>query len=120
MSTAPDCLFCAIVAGRVPAQVVYENRTTLVFRDISPRTPTHLLIIPKTHYETLAELAAADPQELADLFVAAGHSASAEQVAASGYRLISNVGPDSGQEVPHVHLHLLGGTNLGGLVAPPG
>lgn len=110
-----DCLFCRIVAGEIPGDVVHETGTTLAFRDIQPKAKTHVLVIPKQHHDTLAALAAADPALTAELFAVAGQVAAAEGVAASGYRLISNIGPDSGQEVDHVHVHLLGGEKLGGL-----
>lgn len=114
-----DCLFCRIVAGEVPAEVVHEADDVLAFRDVAPRARTHVLVIPKGHHETLAAMAVEDAQGVADLFVVAGRVADVEGVAESGYRLISNVGPDSGQEVPHVHLHVVGGQRLGA-VGPGG
>lgn len=110
-----DCLFCRIVAGEIPGDVVHQTDTVLAFRDIQPKAKTHVLVIPKRHYETLAELAEQDQVLTAQLFAVAGQVAAAQGVQASGYRLISNVGPDSGQEVDHVHVHLLGGEKLGGL-----
>lgn len=115
-----DCLFCSIAAGDIPADVVHETDTVLAFRDITPRAPVHVLVIPKAHQETLAQMAAVDGQGVADLFAEAGAVALAEGVAESGYRLLSNVGADAGQEVAHVHVHLLGGQPLGALVTPPG
>ncbi|MGI8948326.1 MAG: histidine triad nucleotide-binding protein [Ornithinimicrobium sp.] len=113
-----DCLFCRIGAGEIPAEVVLETETTLAFRDITPHARVHVLVIPREHHDSLAGLAEVDAQGAADLAVVAGQVAQQEGIAESGYRVISNVGPDSGQEVPHVHLHVLGGERLGPLVQP--
>jgi histidine triad (HIT) family protein len=112
-----DCLFCRIVTGEIPATVVHETDRTLAFRDIHPKAPVHVLGIPKDHHATVAELAAADPQLAADVLTTAAAVAAAEGVAESGYRLLFNTGPHSGQEVFHVHAHVLGGRRLGALVA---
>lgn len=116
MST--DCLFCRIVAGQIPADVVAETETVLAFRDITPRAKVHVLVVPKTHHETLAGMGEQDAALTGDLFVVAGAVAAAEGIAESGYRLVSNVGPDSGQEVPHVHVHVVGGEKLGPVADP--
>jgi histidine triad (HIT) family protein len=108
-----DCLFCRIVAGDIPADKVHETDTVVAFRDITPRARVHALVIPKEHHETLAGLAGASPALLAEVFTAAGQVAVAEGVAESGYRLVSNVGADGGQEVAHVHVHVLGGQPMG-------
>lgn len=108
-----DCLFCRIVAGEIPADKVHETETVVAFRDITPRAKVHSLVIPKEHYESLAEVSAAAPHLLADVFTAAGAVAEAEGVADSGYRLVSNVGRDGGQEVAHVHVHVLGAQSMG-------
>lgn len=113
-----DCIFCKILDGQIPADVVHRTDRVLAFRDIQPRAAVHDLVIPHAHHETLAELAAADPELLAEVVAAAGEVARLEGIDSSGYRLVSNVGPDGGQEVPHVHLHVLGGEKLG-LVARP-
>lgn len=112
-----DCLFCKIVAGEVPAKVVRETERTLAFRDINPQAPTHVLVIPKEHYPNAAALAAADPDLLAEILIAAGEVAAAEGVAGPGYRVVFNTGPQAGQTVHHVHAHVLGGR---GLTWPPG
>jgi histidine triad (HIT) family protein len=112
-----DCLFCKIASGEIPADVVATSDTALAFRDIQPRTRVHVLVIPRDHHETLAGMAAVDAQGAADLLTLAGEVAVAEGVGGSGYRLISNVGSDGGQEVPHVHLHVLGGQQVGPMVA---
>jgi histidine triad (HIT) family protein len=111
------CLFCRIVAGEIPATVVHETPRVLAFRDISPKAPVHVMVIPKEHHENAAALADADPELAGEVLAAAGAVARAEGVAKSGYRLIFNTGPDSGQEVFHVHAHVLGGQPLGALTA---
>ncbi|MFC4059457.1 histidine triad nucleotide-binding protein [Planomonospora corallina] len=112
-----DCLFCGIVAGKVPAEIVHETERTLAFRDVNPQAPTHVLVIPKDHHPTAAALAAAD-DGLADDVIKAAHAvAEQEGVADSGYRLVFNTGPGAGQTVFHVHGHVLGGR---GLTWPPG
>lgn len=114
---ADGCLFCRIVAGEIPAAVVADADRTLAFRDIDPQAPVHLLVIPKDHHADAAALAASDPALLADLLSEATRVAAAEGLADTGYRLVLNTGRDGGQEVPHVHAHVLGGRRLGW---PPG
>ena len=110
---AEQCIFCRIVAGEVPGDIVYQDEDFLAFRDISPQTPTHLLIIPKTHIISLAQLAE-EQQELAGrLVILAKKLAEKEEIAERGYRLVINCGPEGGQLVPHLHLHLIGGRKLG-------
>jgi histidine triad (HIT) family protein len=112
---AANCLFCRIVAGEIPADVVLETDRVLAFRDITPKAPVHVLVIPKDHHETVAALVTADAALAAEVLRVAGAVAEAEDVAKSGYRLIFNSGPDSGQEVFHMHAHVLGGQPLGAL-----
>jgi histidine triad (HIT) family protein len=112
-----DCLFCRIVAKEIPATVVHETDTTLAFRDIAPKAPVHVLVIPKAHYATAAELAAADPALAGAVLAAAGTVAELEGVSGSGYRLIFNTGRHGGQEVDHVHVHVLGGAPLGPMLS---
>ena len=108
-SNAPDaCLFCGIVAGDIPAEVVHETGTVLAFRDVSPQAPTHVLVVPRTHHADAAALAAAEPATVADLVLAAAEVAQAEGLAGH-YRLVLNTGADAGQSVFHTHLHVLGG-----------
>lgn len=114
---AQDCLFCKMVSGDVPARIVRDGARTLAFHDIDPQAPTHVLVIPKDHHATAAELAAADPAALAELVGAAHQVAVDEGVAESGYRIVLNTGPQAGQTVFHVHAHVLGGR---GLTWPPG
>lgn len=113
MATDSNCLFCKIVAGDIPNDTVYETDTVLAFRDINPRAQVHVLVIPKSHEHTLAQMAGEDAASVAELFTAAGEVARLEGVEESGYRLVSNVGPDAGQEVFHVHVHVLGRQKLG-------
>jgi len=113
----PDCLFCRIVANQIPATVVHETKTTLAFRDIAPKAPVHVLVIPKDHHPDVASLARADPSVAADVLAAAAAVAEAEGVLADGFRLIFNNGAWAGQEVFHVHAHVLGGRPLGPMVS---
>jgi histidine triad (HIT) family protein len=111
-----DCLFCRIVAGDIPATVVHETKTTLAFRDIDPKAPVHVLVIPKDHHPDVVALAAADPAVAADLLSAAAAVAEAEGLRRHGFRLIFNIGEYGGQEVLHAHAHVLGGAPLGPMV----
>lgn len=111
-----DCLFCKFVSGEIPANVVIETETTLAFRDINPQAPTHVLVVPKTHYATAAEMAATDAAATADVIDTARQVAEHDGLA-GGYRLVFNTGSDAGQTVFHAHLHVLGGRDLGW---PPG
>ena len=114
---AEDCLFCKIVGGEIPATVVLDTDDVLVFRDLNPMAPMHVLVIPKRHIVGADHLAPADGDVLAAMFVAAREAAAADGFAESGYRTVFNVGADSGQSVPHLHLHVLGGRQM---AWPPG
>jgi len=109
---AKECIFCRIAAGEVPSDMVYQDDAFLAFRDISPQAPVHLLIIPKAHVGSLAELAEREPELVGRLVMTAKNLAARERIAEKGYRLVINCGPDGGQQVPHLHLHLLGGRKL--------
>ena len=109
-----DCVFCKIVAGEIPSTRVLETDRAFAFRDLAPQAPTHVLVVPKEHHTDLAALVAADPELLADVFAAAVAVAEQEGLT-RGYRLLTNTGPDSGQTVFHVHLHVLGGKVMGPL-----
>ena len=113
----PDCLFCGIAAGEIPATIVSANSQTIAFRDINPQAPVHVLVIPRAHHSNLAELGAAGDDLLSDLVAHARQVAIAEGVADSGYRVVFNTGPQAGQTVDHVHAHLLGGRPMSW---PPG
>ena len=109
-----DCLFCRIVAGEVPATVGAETDRTLAFRDVAPQAPTHVLVVPRDHHADLTACAEADPGLLADVLAAAAAVARQEGLE-RGYRVLTNTGPDAGQTVAHLHLHVLGGRPLGAL-----
>ena len=111
MTTSPDCLFCKIVAGTIPAQRVYEDDVCLAFADIHPQAPTHLLLIPKAHLASHAHSTADHADMLGHLMTVAGDLARSQRLD-RGYRLIINTGPDGGQTVDHLHVHLLGGRPL--------
>ncbi|MDQ4038886.1 MAG: histidine triad nucleotide-binding protein [Actinomycetota bacterium] len=113
----PDCLFCKIVAGEIPADIVSESATTLAFRDVQPQAPVHVLVIPKQHQPSVAAQLDADPSVLLDVFSATRDVALAEGLAESGYRLVVNTGADAAQSVFHLHVHVLGGRKLSW---PPG
>jgi histidine triad (HIT) family protein len=113
----PDCLFCGIAVGDIPATIVSANSRTVAFRDINPQAPVHVLVVPRTHHTNLAELAAAEAGLLADLVAHASEVAVAEGIADSGYRVVFNTGPQAGQTVNHVHAHVLGGRAMSW---PPG
>lgn len=107
-----DCIFCKIVAGQIPADILYQDENILAFRDINPVAPTHVLIIPKKHIPSLARLSKADSSLIADMISAANDLATREGVSESGYRLVINSGKLGGQLVSHLHLHLIGGRQL--------
>lgn len=110
------CLFCGIVAGEIPATVVYETDRLLAFRDIGPQAPTHVLVIPREHHRDIGALVAADPALAGELMAGAVAVAQQEGLGA-GHRLVLNTGPDGGQTVDHVHAHVLGGRHM---TWPPG
>ena len=111
-----DCLFCRIVAGEIPADTVHENDLVLAFRDINPKAPTHVLVIPKQHVGSAADLQVTDAELLARLWTTLADIADREGLTL-GWRVVTNVGPDAGQSVQHLHFHLLGGRSMGW---PPG
>ena len=106
---ASDCLFCRIVAGEIPATKVREDDLVLAIRDIAPRAPTHILIMPKAHIVSALELTEADSPMIGRIFAMAADLARSEGIAEDGYRLVSNVGRWGGQSVDHLHVHLMGG-----------
>ncbi len=111
-----DCLFCRIVAGEIPSDTVHETDTTLAFRDIEPKAPTHVLVLPKAHVGDLAALASADPAVAQEVFRTAAAVAEAEGLG-DGWRFLFNTGRNAGQEIFHVHGHVLGGRPLGPMLA---
>lgn len=112
-----DCLFCKIVNKEIPAKIVLQNQEVTAFRDINPQAPTHILIVPNAHIPGSSAIAAQDGPLLSAMFAAAQQLAQSEGIAASGYRLVFNEGPNAGQSVFHLHLHLLGGRSM---AWPPG
>ena len=106
-----DCIFCKIAAGEIPSTKVYEDDQILAFRDIAPMAPTHILVIPKTHIGSVAEITADNVALVAHIFTVIPKIA-AEEGLDSGYRVVSNCGPDAGQTVHHLHFHILGGKQL--------
>lgn len=112
-----ECLFCAIAAGDIPADIVYSSDDVVAFRDINPQAPVHVLVIPRAHYANAATVAVESPSTTTALVNAAALVAAQEGVAESGYRIVANTGDHAGQSVHHVHLHVLGGRVLGW---PPG
>ena len=107
-----DCIFCKIIAGEIPSTGVYSDEFVTAFRDINPAAPTHILIIPNRHIPSVNDLTVDDEQLMGHILTAARKIAVQEGIAESGYRLIVNTGPDGGQEVSHIHLHLLGGQKM--------
>lgn len=112
-----DCLFCKIADGRIPGKIVYQDQDVVAFEDINPQAPHHVLFIPRRHIASMAELAPQDSELLSKLFAAAAHVASDFGLTERGYRFVTNVGPDAGQSVQHLHFHLLGGRRFSW---PPG
>jgi histidine triad (HIT) family protein len=110
-----DCVFCRIASGEIPADIVFEDEAHVAFRDIHPAAPLHAVLVPKRHCPTLMDMT--EPAEHGRLMLAALATARALGIAESGFRLVANYGPDGGQEVMHVHWHILGGRILGW---PPG
>ena len=112
-----ECLFCRIVAGQIPATVIYRDDHVVAFRDINPQAPVHVLVVPTRHLPSLLALTEDSDSAVGNLVRKAVQIAKDEGVAESGFRLVVNTGPDAGQSVDHVHVHLLGGRPLSW---PPG
>ena len=113
----PDCLFCRIIAGEIPTDFLHEDDLVVAFRDVSPKAPTHILLIPREHLVSAAELTEVHAPMLGRLFAAAARLAQERGLVESGFRLVTNAGRDAGQSVDHLHVHLLGGRHFGW---PPG
>ncbi len=112
-----SCVFCKIAAREIPAEILRESDRVVAFRDLDPKAPTHILLIPKDHIASLEDLTDEHGAMLADIVQAAAHLARTEGIDQTGWRLVSNVGPDAGQSVFHLHFHLLGGRKM---LWPPG
>lgn len=108
MPTDPDCLFCKIVAGDIPADIVHESEHSIAFRDVSPQAPTHVLVIPRRHVPNVAGLTAVAPDELVDAMSTVAAVAESEGLD-EGYRIVANTGAQAHQTVFHAHIHVLGG-----------
>ena len=112
-----DCLFCRIVRKEIESKIVYEDDDVLAFKDINPQAPVHILIVPKKHIGGITELAEGDKALIGHIYMVSKKMARDHSVFDCGFRMVANSGPDSGQTVDHLHLHLLGGRKLGW---PPG
>ncbi|MBD48574.1 MAG: histidine triad nucleotide-binding protein [Dehalococcoidia bacterium] len=110
-----DCIFCGIFSGVIESDVLFRNKDLIVVRDINPKAPTHLIIIPKPHIKNLAYSAGRTSGILGHMFIVAEEMARREEVTISGFRLIVNQGENAGQEIEHLHMHLLGGKKLNNL-----
>jgi histidine triad (HIT) family protein len=111
-----DCIFCKIIEKKIPADIVFEDDKIIVFNDIEPQAPVHLLIVPKKHYESVLSVPAGD-DIISHIHMVANRMALKFNIADSGFRLVNNCGEDGDQTVPHIHYHLLGGRYL---TWPPG
>jgi histidine triad (HIT) family protein len=105
----PDCLFCKIASGVIPAEVIFQDESVLAFRDINPKAPTHVLVIPRTHIPTINDIGSDDTDLIGRLYLAAKKIASDAGIAQRGYRTVMNCNAEAGQTVYHLHLHVLGG-----------
>lgn len=118
MSYDPENIFAKILRGEIPCDKVHETERSLAFRDINPQAPTHVLVIPKGAYVSWADFSAkASAEEIVDFVRAVGATAEKLGLVDPGYRLLANIGRDSGQEVPHLHIHIFGGRGLGPMLA---
>jgi histidine triad (HIT) family protein len=111
-----DCIFCKIITGDIPSTHVFRDEQVTAFRDLNPAAPTHILLVPNKHIDSVNTLAEDDEQLIGHLFTTAKQIAAQEGIAEGGYRLIVNTNADAGQTVFHIHLHLLGGTRMKSLV----
>ncbi len=107
-----DCIFCKIVAGEIPSKKVYEDKKLFAFEDVKPQAPTHVLIVPKQHMETLLEVGEEHRELIGSMFLAANHIARKRGIAQNGFRVVANCNKDAGQSVFHIHFHLLGGRRM--------
>jgi histidine triad (HIT) family protein len=107
-----DCIFCQIASGKIPSDIVYQDKEIIAFRDINPKAPVHILIIPKKHVASLDQLSQSDTALVGRMVAVASRLAKDEGVAEKGYRLVINCGKEGGQLVPHLHMHFLGGRQL--------
>ena len=113
---ASDCVFCKIASGEIPGDFVYRDDEVFVIRDIAPKAPVHLLVIPSKHFGALTNLTSEDQAMAAAMLQAAQRAAQSEGIAEGGYRLVVNQGKNGRQDVPHLHMHVLGGKLLGAII----
>lgn len=111
------CLFCGIAAGTIPSSIIHQDDHAVAFEDINPQAPVHILVIPRKHVSSIGDMNSTEAGLLGHLFLTAATIAKEKGLAASGYRILTNTGPDAGQSVFHIHLHVLGGRPMGW---PPG
>jgi histidine triad (HIT) family protein len=109
-----DCIFCHIVDGKIPSDIVYQDEKVIAFRDINPQSPVHILIIPREHFTSLADITEKEASLMGHMLVVANKLARDEGISGTGYRLVMNCGKQGGQLVPHLHLHVMGGRQLSG------
>jgi len=110
-----DCIFCRIISGEIQSEILYQDEQAVAFRDVNPKAPVHLLVVSRKHIESVAELTEDEAPILGHLVAVANRLAREAGISEKGYRLVVNCGPDGGQVVPHLHLHLLGGRQMGKL-----
>ena len=108
-----DCIFCRIISGEIQSDILYQDEQAVAFRDVNPKAPVHLLVVPRKHIESVAELTEDEAPILGHLVAVANRLAREAGISEKGYRLVVNCGPHGGQVVPHLHLHLLGGRQMG-------
>ena len=108
-----DCIFCKIIKKEIPSNIVYEDEEILAFRDINPVAPVHILVIPKKHLESVLELNKEDEQLVGKIYTVINKIAKQEKIDEKGFRIVVNCGEDGGQEVKHLHFHIIGGKKLG-------
>lgn len=107
-----DCIFCKIISGEIPSQILFQDEQATAFRDLHPVAPTHVLIVPNKHIASVNDVTAEDETTLGHIYTVAKQIAAQEGITEKGYRLITNTGPHAGQEIHHIHMHLIGGQRL--------
>ena len=113
-----DCIFCKIINKEIPSEIVYEDEDVIAFKDINPKAPVHILLIPKGSYISIDDFGAnASAQEIKGFYAALSKIVEEKGIAQSGFRSIANTGDDGGQEVPHFHVHILGGKPIGAIIS---
>jgi histidine triad (HIT) family protein len=108
-----NCLFCKIIKGEIPSQKVYEDENVLAFKDINPVTPIHILVVPKKHFENVLDINEENKEVFSQIFTAINKIAKQENIDKDGFRVVTNCGKDAGQEVMHLHFHMLAGAKMG-------